>query len=417
MRRALLLSATLLACEAPQTGLDPVDLPRPQPVPPGVRCELAPDVRIISNELYEPSASPPIAAGDRVFLAKSGTTGTNSPTDQELFVLDLSSDEEQQLTANNVDDFLIDAGSSDSVSALILRGDREQGYSLLLQGEENTRSIYNDYPHRSLEPLSDMLTYEGGERRLVSNLGVTFAVEDEVYVWNVESRRKISEGRELSAQPSIDGSRVTWSAYIDGQAEIFYLIRDEVQRLTDNDTQDIAPMFSEDRLFWLSDRALMMADLSGERPVVQTLHEGPCAPPSADEGEAVFICGGTATPAPGGALFHFDGERVQQVAEGGYLHAARLRSGRVLWAQYDEPDAFCQGSFDGGEIMIKDLRTTQPTLSLGEVGTPCYCCGAYWPPLYLDLSENAAVWSYARAPNEEGRSFGYGLARLSDCAP
>lgn len=178
-------------------------------------------------------------------------------------------------------------------------------------------------------------------------------------------------------------------------------------KLTDNGEKNRWPFADGDDLYWVSDKAVYVAKNS---PTAERIHEGRCGPPHAHDGRAVFACNEVGESPIGTqygkAVYVYDGQTTRQIASfdgDTFAYAPRIGEHGVVWFEYDETDALCNGR--PGRLFYYDLGHQRGRV-IDEVGAPCMCCGRYSPPVSLHIEGDVVAWNYAGFT-----SFGYAKIR------
>lgn len=221
------------------------------------------------------------------------------------------------------------------------------------------------------------------------------------------------------AEPTMQEGRIVWAAQREDHARILMSVIGRSEPITIAIGDVAWPALSTDNVFFVDRGALMRFEI-GTRSTKE-LHPGPCGPPYADGDRAVAACGpGDEWPVPGSMIVYWDGVRAHELFDdGGYHFAPRLDRGRIAWIRYRSPEVVCQPPRDtsAGEIRFWDPDLPEP-LFLGEVGAPCLCCGAMWPPAVLELEGEVAAWNYARPDGREESAIGWArIQRREVCSP
>lgn len=200
---------------------------------------------------------------------------------------------------------------------------------------------------------------------------------------------------------------------------------DTEAQLTDGSQSERFPWPDGEDLYWLADDGVYRRSGDLEPRRVQA---GRCHPPHAVGGRAVFACDededapNAGTPRSRRQVYLFDGQQTRRLPTAGHephVFATRVVGRGAAWIEYDDPDPFCYPENNPGKMIYYDPATDEH-LELGQVGGPCLCCSALWPPLNVDVDGNLLAWNYAY-PSEEApdgvMGIGYALIQRSDECP
>lgn len=294
-------------------------------------------------------------------------------------------------------------GVGSSVWSLVLRvGDVER-----VLGQAAARPYFADYQRRvrALSPSSTRVTWRG---------------QDGVYLFDGRVTARVGGLPAAGAgEPTLDDAVAAVEAPAgDGGPRAVYVIRDGVAAVLPSPRgSSSAPVVSGERIFYLSGGAAILHELSSGQ--TRELDPGPCHNLDAQGGQAVFSCGapdGGIDVLVGHRVVWFDGATTRLVPTSGRVFWPRIRGGVIAWVQSQDPNAGCQPPGEG-QLMAWLAGTSTPS-QIAETGLPCLCCGAYWPPLRIELGERFIAWSYGRdgSPvfSEPGR---IGYARVSARCP
>jgi len=180
-----------------------------------------------------------------------------------------------------------------------------------------------------------------------------------------------------------------------------------------------------DAAWWIEGGAVMrFAFATGES---QRVHEGPCALLTSDATRAAAVCGPDVTDAAffgavAGQPIVFDHQqRTKLVTRGGDVIAGlRVEGRRVAWVEYPADVGCGADIFGTGELVLASLDAPEAPLKSQVVSSGCWCCGAYWPPLELALSDRAMAWNYPFVEDvdpsvDRGGSVGWALFASPGC--
>jgi hypothetical protein len=356
----------------------------------------------------DPFFAQPFTMDGVVLLHRRGTAFSNLPDDLEVFGFEPATGTERQITANDEDDEVVDAREGALLLARRVAPSSELGWELVYRDE--LRELVLDAGRRvwSFSPI-----------RAVRRDRAAWLANDTVFYYDGRSVRSLSEGLRASSPPYLDGNLVVWTAQGAASREVYLAVLGETRRLTDDRVEDRDPVISASRIFWIAGGAVVMRELQSAE--ARVLHAGPCGAIDTHAGEAVFSCGdgGSQLGPFGRDLFFFDGNEVRGVTtRGGYVHAPRIYEGQLAWVEYDSPDALCEGRAQG-QIVYAPGPADAPS-AVAPVGSPCGCCGAYWPPVRLALDRALIAWNYAQPGEPLARLGRLGDARVQVrrlCAP
>jgi hypothetical protein len=360
----------------------------------------------------------PIVAQGLVYLHRRATFQSNANTDLEVFALEPQTGVETQVTANDVDEWLLDA--NDGALLLVRRRDTSGGWELLYR--DAVREVSLDATTSSPGPGVDY-GWDGQPVRLVRRDRAAWRTQDTVYYYDGYRVTSISSGLHGNNAPYLEGNTVVWAASGGGGREIYQHTPDGTRRITNNSVDDWAPVASASRVFWLSGRAVhLREDRTGE---VRVLAEGPCSPPAAYQGMAVFACDGPPQAVEPGLLgrrlWFFDGSSLREVPTlGGLVYSPRLCGRRIAWIEYMNADSLCYPPREpSGTVVFWSGEEGSAPQALGRVGSPCMCCNAIWPPAYLGLECDLLAWNYAQSSEpERGAGIGYAVVHEQrECTP
>ncbi len=393
------------AADTPAAGT-PDDDPGPSsadPSGPGTTicrvADLVPTVGYIPSAELE-MARQPVADGTSLFLHRRETAYSNAASDLEIFNFDPVADTEGQLTANDAEDYLLDV----------------RGQAMLLQRNVPTGSgwdtqlvysnAYQEVVLSSQKSWTGMLWDAAGglnapPRSMVFKTVAAWRENGVVYRFQFGGVTEISAGQKASSVPWLEGSRVIWSSHDGADDEIWMWTSGTLQRLTNNDAQDKYPIVNGNRAFWVSDGAAVALDLNTDE--ITVLDEGPCSPPHADAGVAVFACAEPDAEQPvrwiawgnHQRVFTYNGFETHELETlGGIVFSPRIAGDRVAWLEYSEDAEFCYPTHGEGNVVVTLASGEMAPRAVAPVGAGCYCCDAYWPEPRLAFTGPLIAWNY-----------------------
>ncbi|MEL6182685.1 MAG: hypothetical protein AAFS10_27250, partial [Myxococcota bacterium] len=365
----------------------------------------------------------PFLSNGALLFHDSGISPSNAGAavpDLEILQLLPDSPQFQQVTFNDVDDFIVDANQGWALIQQQQRGGNSSTMALLNVEQPNSQAVVP-------LPTSDTggIIFDLGDE-VMSHLS---RVEPGAAIWLSESglilwteqqgARRLTEERVQF--PDLEQGRVVWSMWKDNGTRAVQLWDGQRVRQVSASTADVmgTALITETHLFW-SERSptaqVVAYDLATE--TMRTVHEGSCLVTDAEGDSAVFVCSEDSEPSvfttPSSLWLTTEG-RTRRVRDAAILIAARLHGQRLAWAEYDGPDAWCQG-FAEGRLMVAGLEQEEP-LEVDTIGSGCWCCGAIWPPLKLELDEEHIAWNYALTDESSPRGGSIGYAKLAAECP
>jgi hypothetical protein len=238
----------------------------------------------------------------------------------------------------------------------------------------------------------------------------------------------LGDERRHASRPVLTPAGVAFSAVSLSQgttsADIFLYdvdLESEV-RLTESDQSERYPWSDGEDLYWLADDGVWLRSGTSEPRRIQA---GRCTPPHAAGGQAVFACSDEGVGGPNGQsvygrrdVYLFDGEQTRPLptaSDDPFVFAVRVVGRGAAWIEYDGPDPFCYPDDEVGTMVYYDPANDEH-LELGQVGGPCLCCSAMWPPLNVDVDGNLLAWNYAYPDDddpEDVMGLGYALIQTS----
>ncbi len=379
---------------------DPVEAEAADPtVTPALACEVvALDARVgmvtgSDNDMVRE----PLVTDGTLFLHRRETSFGNAPNDLEVFALAPAAGVEEQITANDSEDLLVDARQG----AMLLQ--RSMGALRQLVYRDAAGEIVvagGEWPGVLWDVIGG---YNGAPRRMVDGGTAVWRENGAVFRYANSTVTELSAGAEASSPPYTEKNRVIWTSH-DGQAsDVWLWAPGGLQRLTDDAADDRYPVVSGPRAFWIRDGAAVSLDFATD--AITIVDPGPCGPPHADDGEAVFACAGPdADPGvyPGWLhqtrLVRFDGVQATELTtRGGLIYGPRIANDRVAWLEYPESMDFCYGPTEPlGEVVVNLADDSLPPHAIAEVGAGCYCCDAYWPEPVLSFDGAVVAWNYPK---------------------
>jgi len=382
-----------------ETPADPVA----QPGPDATICrvtDLVPTVGYLAGNGLE-FARQPVASGTSLYLHRRETVYSNAASDLEIFRVDPVAETEGQLTANDVEDYLLDVRGEAMLLQRQLPNGSPGGSKQLIYQDATQEVILN-----SQDSWPGLLWDAGGglqapPRRMVQQGVAAWREDGGVYRFHFGKVVEISAGHAATSAPWLDGNRVIWSSHDGADTEIWLWTSSGLQRLTDNDKQDQYPVVSGNKAYWLSDGAAMVMNFNTSELVM--LDEGPCSAPDTDGGAAVFACvepgeGVPDTWVPWSnhrRVFTYDGVATRELETlGGTAFAPRIVGDRVAWLEYPTSADFCYPTEVPGSVVVTLASGELAPRAVAEVGAGCYCCNAYWPEPRLAFTGSLLAWNY-----------------------
>lgn len=374
-------TTVLCACSSRSVGSDSVD--------PGEECTVqsyAFSIHYLNNELVYLEPMPLEASGSWVYYTATGTGGSNSPDDAEIYTVNTDTAAVSQLTADDRHTRLLDA---DGRAVLFADGAAAYGEptTLVFQPDDQQTIELGDYVLRY--PIESMSWYTVTPHRLVDGRTAAWTAEHGVYYYDGNSVIEIlrTEGPNFGL-PYVREGNVVFAAWDGHDLEIHRWRDGTLERITDNDVPDDRPVMSGGRIFWVCDGDICSWDEAD--PQVLVLDSGEwCHEPDTDQGQAVWICDDQ--------VKLYDGETVSQLTSTDQIRTgARIREGRLLWIEIqreDPPDYYTEL----GRLQFSDGRDIY---EVATIGLPCIYCGAYWPPIGLSFTGELIAWTYAMRPND-----------------
>jgi hypothetical protein len=328
-----------------------------------------------------------------VYLHRRGTGFSNAPGDLELYSFEPLTARERQLTANDLEDRLLDAGDG----ALLFQRVRTA------PGGTQSDLVYRDEAREVvLDTWAGFQGMQDGTRRLraVRRDRAAWLRNDTVFYYDGLSVRSVSEGLRFNSPPYLDGNIVVWVGAHGDRRDLHAAVLGETLRLTADGANHAAPVTSGSRIFWLADGKAAMRELRGGE--TRVLDAGPCVALDTHGGMAVFACGDRADnheyPFPARRLVWFDGTAVRRVPTGGgIVQGPRIRDGRIAWVEHASPSDLCGwvANTPRGTLHYWTGDERIAPAEVARLGAPCLCCDAYWPPVWIDLERDLLTWNYA----------------------
>lgn len=174
-------------------------------------------------------------------------------------------------------------------------------------------------------------------------------------------------------------------------------------------------------VYWASELGVYRYHLEAQSPPVR-VYRGHCAPPHAINQRVVFACaedegdevtlGERAAIPQASQLLLINGNETRRLELEGHrelIHSVRLSESGIVWVEFDEADAVCNGE-GTGRVMYYDLDTEQQ-LEVGAIHTPCWCCDSPPPRINVSIEGGIVAWNKAVAPSHAGQS-GVGYAMV-----
>ncbi len=267
---------------------------------------------------------------------------------------------------------------------------------------------------------------DGEPRRLVDGLRTAWGearlggadVLGRVLLMEGGEVRTLAEVEGVVRAPYVRGSRVAWVQTVDDETSLW--VHDgEARVVARSGTHQIGPYLVTLRaVVWIEDGALRRSTERGE----DVVHPGPCAMLAASGDWFATVCSGSE---PGEVTWGFAaGDIVVSRADGGLVTvpvpddrivgAVAIAGPIVAWVEY-APGVGCGGAVDEerGTVWIADVLRGE-RIAVSEVGAGCWCCGAYWPLVDLEIGARHLAWSYGLGGSDDPwtRPSTIGLARL-----
>ena len=341
------------------------------------------------------TASQPIVGGGSVFVHKRETGGGNAPSDLEVWQLAPGQVEPTQVTANDVEDVLLDA---EGAARLIHRRDVQASASELVYVDDSGFEVV--LWEGSVNAVVATDSWTGAMVQLVEPGAAAFTADGTVHRWDLGGEPVELWSGKFPSAAWLAGERVAWAGQDGDDLDVFLADADGVRALTtDDDRSDRQPVIGDDAVFWLRDGAMVRFDLETE--ALTELHEGSCSSARVDGATALFRCVGPETDLGvasgvfGGHLWYFDGQATHPVPpEDELVGPHALHDGVATWIAYPSADVGC-GAGGAGTVRSWPLgadAVTPVTVALVTVG--CWCCGAFHPGPRLDAAGLLVAWNY-----------------------
>jgi hypothetical protein len=345
--------------------------------------------------------APPFASGGLLYVAQGAS---NAPLRTSIVSFQPSSRQVTEIARYDGEDVLLDVRNG---AMLVYQSTAGLATGTILYRDdvrEVTLASGSAWPLVSLDGA-----------HLVDRNRAVWVAGDAVYVFDGSATHAISEGLMSNSAPYLDGDRVAWVAFDGHDTEIYLWSAGVREQLTDNGVEDFSPALSGTRLFWISNGAAMMRELSGGE--ARVLDPGPCSAPAAYGGRAVFACGGSGQVIDAGAprIVYFDGRTTIEVPTlGGFARSPRLYGERIAWVEYPSLSALCNPPQNGSVVFWSGVAGS-PAERVAAIGTACLCCNAYWPPPALVFDGSLLAWNYGVADSAAAPSPSQtGYALISD---
>lgn len=355
------------------------------------------EVRVVDGRVYAEHAAPSDAGG----------------TDPlELFGFDPRGGEPVRVTNNAFEDRLVDA---------------RDGAFLYWQRytDRDSRLVYRD--DRGEVILAENPAYLGGTRffstqrvRMVRRGRAAFASRG-VYVYDGQ-RTILVQGPEAGSaqQPDIgDDGTIAWLLYPPSTAsvDLYVYSGGQVRRAEGvrSDRPGAALAVGAGHVYVTAAAAVLDYEVAtGVVRMIAPGHE--CSALSAAGSALLIGCGvvsaSTGLEAGATTVHLWDGQTLRDAPTlGGFVYALRLSGERAAWLEYPAADSLCQPTGSGKVVLWPGGRGAPRTIA--EVGTPCLCCNAYWPPPMLDLAGDVVAWNYFKGDTTLGPAAPLGMAAVA----
>jgi hypothetical protein len=387
------------------------------------------EVGQLPAQVWEPGAQPRLSQGQILWHRRHTELG-NMPDDVEIFRFDPKSHSTDQLTANDWDDRILDAGEG---ATLFLTSDAGgDGYQLVLDRDGRQTVLEDSLPR-------PIVVFEL-ESRWVSRQAATWLRPIEPQSAGYYSAVHLFEGGDVqlvsgdlpwNGPPDLEGRTLVWSASDGERRDIAYSTPD-LRRgasdpwdwLTEDEVIDTQPLLSDGRVYWRAGTEPASIELSSRR--VTRLEGLDCRDHAASDGLAVYVCVEASSDGvpPPHRLLLFDGEAGHTVLENRNLVMDVAMDGRALaWVEYPS-DADFYGGDTGVVFYLEDVTDPDPQpIEVAPVGSGCWWCDAYWPEVDVRIGDGVLAWNYADpssppAPDPEGFAVGYAVVEPSvQCEP
>ncbi|MFH2008124.1 MAG: hypothetical protein ABI333_16195 [bacterium] len=394
---ALLGATTVLcSCSSRSVGSDPSDPVDPvDPVPECTVLSYTFDIHYLNNELVNLEPMPLEASGSWVYYTDTGTGGSNSPDDPEIFVVNTDTEAVSQVTADDRQTRLLDA---DGRAVLWADSAGVYGEPSTLYFQPDAEQLVELGQYSLHYPIDSMGFYTEAPHRLVDGRTAAWSSDTGVYYYDgaqvIEILRTESPNWAL---PYLRDGTVVFALWDGNDNEIHRWRDGTLEQLTDNNLPDDRPGVSDGRVFWACNASICVWDEAD--PEVRVLDTGDwCHEPDADQGQAVWICDDQVKV--------YDGETVSQLTSTDQIRSGpRIQNGRIVWLEIqreDPPDYYTER----GRIQFSDGTDIY---EVATIGLPCIYCGAYWPPVGFSFTGELIAWTYALQPDDPDSPDHYGV--------
>ncbi len=343
----------------------------------------------------------PRVSGGSVLLHLRETAFSNAPSDLEIYRVDPWSEAPEQLTANDVEDTVLDARDGAMLVRRLAPGEVAAG-DLIYMDPDGEQVVATG----SLEGLA-LGNWDTVTRGQVAPGAATWSRAGEVFRWDAAlaggAARSLWTG-DYADPPRLAGADTVWSAVVDGQRDVYLHDGSQALLMTDDATDDAEPVLIDEHLVWLSDGHLAHRNLATG---VEDHHlvDHHCAAPVVGDAGAGPVAATRCVEDPdgwgwlgpiGGALVLLD---LQTGALSKVGDPARpvgpmaLDDGLLAWVSYS-PDADACAVMAGGAVHIWEVGGAIAPTPISLVGVGCFCCSAAWPSPVLDLDGGLLAWNY-----------------------
>lgn len=387
------------------------------------------EVGRLPAQVWEPGAQPRLSQGQVLWHQRHTELG-NMPDDIEIFRFDPVNHGTDQLTANDWDDRIVDAGDG---GILFLTSDPgSDGYQLVLDRDGRQTVLEASLPR-------PIVVFEL-ESRWVSRQAVTWLRPIEppgagyysaVHLFEGGDVERVSGDLPWNGPPDLEGRELVWSASDGERRDIAYSapeLRDGPGDtwvwLTEDEVVDEQPLLSGGRVYWRAGTEPASIEIESGR--VTRLEGLDCRDHAASNGLAVYVCVESSSDGvpPPHRLLLFDGEAERTVLEGRDLIFDLAMDGHALaWVEYPAEADFYEGAA-GVVYYLEDVTDPDPEpIVVAPVGSGCWWCDAYWPEVDVRIGEGVLAWNYADPsfpppPNPESFAVGYAVVEPSvRCTP
>lgn len=320
----------------------------------------------VSSDGFE--YSEPRVDGSRVYLHRRGADG-------QLGVVDAEAD----TRIGGPGDLLRDVRGG---AFLLLRSDGGSGRRLIYRDADGDVAL----DEQPVVPLAEVPPPQA-----VAPRAAAWVAQGIVRRWTDGQRTDLSRGN-LAHASQDDG----WTTWLDlAQRRVGVAGPDGGVRFLGEGVRGV-PVHRRGHVWWLDDAGRVVhARVSGN---VDLRELGDCQALDADGPRALAVCSDAGEQQLVLVEIGGDGDaRLSVIDAAATITGVRIRDRDLAWATYDDPDAWCLGQ---GRGTLKWWPRGEPEpIAITGVGAGCGCCGAYWPPLMIDLGDDVIAWNYAGARN------------------